>query len=199
MGVFGYYHVDREGRRKAALTDGEVRRMFKSRPERTRLHLEVVKAMSVFGRATGKVMWWVRLVSGVGLLVILVLVPITGGGVSGLVLSQAFIVLVVTLIVVFVIGRPVYASAYTRAQARVLERIGICVHCGYRLTGLPKDEQGLTSCPECTGPWRVERDGLADVRVSSCENCGYDLAGLAPEASGLTVCPECSAMWQVAQ
>jgi len=42
-----------------------------------------------------------------------------------------------------------------RYAARVYAAQGTCPSCGYNIAGLPRGEDGLTTCPECASAWRV--------------------------------------------
>ena len=37
-----------------------------------------------------------------------------------------------------------------------------CPHCGYGLRGLPTDDDGLTTCPECASIWRIDEASCVD-------------------------------------
>lgn len=41
--------------------------------------------------------------------------------------------------------------------AEALVSYGRCGSCGYMIRDLPRDESGLTTCPECDAAWRAER------------------------------------------
>ena len=39
--------------------------------------------------------------------------------------------------------------------ARAMAHAGTCPSCGYGIASVPKDDDGLTTCPECASVWRV--------------------------------------------
>ena len=69
--------------------------------------------------------------------------------------------------------------------AAALIRQNRCASCAYDLRNVPRDEDGLSVCPECGAAWRVT-SGV--VLPAKCDLCDYDLRGLPLH---VTICPEC--------
>lgn len=42
-----------------------------------------------------------------------------------------------------------------RFAARAMAKEGDCPSCGYGIDGVPRGDDGLTTCPECASAWRV--------------------------------------------
>lgn len=91
--------------------------------------------------------------------------------------------------VVHLVSRWHWSGPGRRYAARALAARGTCPRCGYGITGVPSDADGLTTCPECASAWRVGA-------IASCERCEYSLMGVEPDAEGSMRCPDCGWQWK---
>jgi hypothetical protein len=56
---------------------------------------------------------------------------------------------------------------------------GVCPHCGYGLTGVPRGDDSATVCPECACAWRLDRATTAVSATTSAAAARRQLAVLA--------------------
>lgn len=54
---------------------------------------------------------------------------------------------------VFVRARWLLSRAYRALRERVIPPTPICLQCGYGLAGLPVEDDGCVTCPECRAAW----------------------------------------------
>lgn len=93
--------------------------------------------------------------------IILVAILITGDRSAIRTLTNPMFIapMVVGVAVPFLIVR----AERLRTLARVMLRHRCCPHCGYSLRELPREDDGVTACPECGSVWRLDDIEAADV------------------------------------
>ncbi|MGD9791415.1 MAG: hypothetical protein AB7Q00_10070 [Phycisphaerales bacterium] len=99
--------------------------------------------------------------------------------------------------IVLVIGAPVLIALHARnkilhqAILTVLRTSTNCLGCKYPLAGIPINECGEVTCPECGMINIPPPRPRPPTPPSHCPACRYALDGLTPTVSDAILCPEC--------